>query len=100
MKKQYCLLFLKEVYTVHPQRRSKKMVTRVVMYIYRAKGKFHLDHSPSKRTMFYWWQAWFWNLLIYLLGRNAGQKVFYYKQTSGRVQVAKVIDIKENTLIS
>lgn len=94
MKKRYCLLIVKEARykQIAPDvARFRKIIPfDVAVVLYRKNKKFYIDHRFSNRTMFTWWQAWYWYWLIHLLGRKHGEKLFAYKKTSGRVIVKKM----------
>lgn len=93
MKRNYCLVFIKEAYYMrlgNGRKLVKHLGVHLPMVLYRKNGKFYVHYALIDKCKMTWLQAWFWYLLIYIYGRMGSQKLFKYKYTEGRVEVRKI----------
>lgn len=77
MKRKYVLVLQKQILSNR-------------FFLYRKNGSFKYTYRLEKRNLFYWWEAWYWYLVIICSGRRGSQRLFAYKQPEGQVFVRRL----------
>ena len=77
MRRNYILVFQKSIFSNR-------------FFLYRTNGAFKYSHRLEERNLFYWWEAWYWYLVIILSGRRGSQRLFAYKKPEGQVFVKRL----------